>query len=105
MQFRVGHEVRFQMIVEAANEAEARHALRPAVVMADYHLDDEVSGIEVLDRLQARWGGDPVPAIVITADHTPQARKAAAASGYAYLQKPVPLGRLRALINRLAGTS
>ncbi len=92
-------------VTTAANEAEARHALRPAVVMADYHLDDEVSGIEVLDRLQARWGGDPVPAIVITADHTPQARKAAAASGYAYLQKPVPLGRLRALINRLAGTS
>ncbi len=90
-------------VFTAADETQAAAAAKPDLVMVDYHLDDDVSGIDVLARLQARWSGEPVPAIVITADHTPAARQAAQASGHAYLQKPVPLGRLRALINRLVG--
>ena len=72
----------------------------PDLVMADYHLDDGASGIDALDALQARWG-QPVPGIVITADHTPQARQSALERGYAFLPKPVAVAKLRALMNRL----
>ena len=89
--------------VTIARDAEAAAAAPvPALVLADYHLDNDVSGIDVLNRLRRLWGVS-VPAIIITADHTPAARRAAEAGGDAYLQKPVPLARLRALINRLVG--
>lgn len=72
----------------------------PDVVLADYHLDDDTSGIDALDALQARWARQ-VPGIVITADHTPQARQAALDRGYAFLPKPVAVAKLRALMSRL----
>jgi Na+/proline symporter/signal transduction histidine kinase len=72
----------------------------PDLVLADYHLDDDASGIDALDTLQARWQ-QPVPGVVITADHTPQARQAALERGYAFLPKPVAVAKLRALMNRL----
>jgi CheY-like chemotaxis protein len=69
------------------------------VALVDYHLDG-ASGIEVLERLKALWGVD-VPAIVVTADHTPEARAAATARGYGFLQKPLKPAALRAILNRL----
>jgi Na+/proline symporter/signal transduction histidine kinase/ActR/RegA family two-component response regulator len=71
----------------------------PDVALVDYHLDG-ASGIEVLERLKALWGVD-VPAIVVTADHTPEARAAATARGYGFLQKPLKPAALRAILNRL----
>jgi CheY-like chemotaxis protein len=64
------------------DEALQRSATAPDLVLADYHLDHGASGIDALDALQARWV-QPVPGVVITADHTPQARQAALDRGYA----------------------
>jgi Na+/proline symporter/signal transduction histidine kinase len=82
------------------DEALQQGATAPDLVLADYHLDHGASGIDALDALQARWV-HPVPGVVITADHTPQARQAALYRGYAFLPKPVPVARLRALMSRL----
>ncbi|MES0875189.1 hybrid sensor histidine kinase/response regulator [Sinimarinibacterium thermocellulolyticum] len=75
-------------------------ATPPDLVLADYHLDHGASGINALDALQARWAR-AVPGVVITADHTPQARQAALDRGYAFLPKPVAVAKLRALLSRL----
>ena len=71
----------------------------PDVALVDYHLDD-ANGIEALEALRKLWGVD-VPGVVITADHTPEARAAASAHGYGFLQKPMKPAALRAILNRL----
>ncbi|MFA5940129.1 MAG: PAS domain-containing hybrid sensor histidine kinase/response regulator [Sinimarinibacterium sp.] len=86
-------------------EAEAHWrggAHAPDLALVDYHLDDGASGIDALDALRRRWQRD-VPGIVVTADHTPQARQAAVDRGYAFLPKPVAVAKLRALVNRILG--
>ena len=72
----------------------------PNLLLIDYHLDGDVSGIGVADELQAYWGGR-VPGIIITADHTQDAKRAASAHGYEVLPKPVRPAALRALMNRM----
>lgn len=96
---RWGHEV-----LPAASGREA-HALcegyaPPDLALVDYHLDDGESGIDVAVQLRALWGVE-VPCVVITADPTREARDAAAAQGYALLQKPLKPAALRALMQRL----
>jgi CheY-like chemotaxis protein len=72
----------------------------PHLLLVDYHLDGDVNGIGVADELQACWGGQ-VPGIIITADHTQDAKRAASAHGYQVLPKPVRPAALRALMNRM----
>ena len=72
----------------------------PDLLLVDYHLDGGVSGISVAEELQSMWGGD-VPSIIITADHTLAAKRAAAIQGYQVLGKPLKPAALRALMNRM----
>lgn len=94
-------------VVACANHDEAdawaQHSTQaPELALVDYHLDDTVSGIDVLDALKVHWSVE-VPGIVITADHTPEARQAAVKRGYAFLPKPIAVAKLRALVNRILG--
>jgi PAS domain S-box-containing protein len=76
---------------------------RPAVpnlLLADYQLDGGVSGISVAAELHALWGNE-VPSIIITADHTQDAKRAAGVQGYQVLPKPLKPAALRALMNRM----
>ena len=59
-----------------------------------------MSGIGVAGELQSLWGRD-VPSIIITADHTQDAKRAATAQGYHVLPKPIKPAALRALMNRM----
>ena len=72
----------------------------PDLLLVDYHLDGGVSGISVAEELQSMWGGE-VPSIIITADHTLAAKRAAAVQGYQVLGKPLKPAALRALMNRM----
>ena len=72
----------------------------PHLLLVDYHLDGNVNGIGVADELQACWGSE-VPSIIITADHTQDAKRAASAHGYQVLPKPIKPAALRALMNRM----
>jgi len=72
----------------------------PDLLLVDYHLDGGVSGITVAEELQSLWGGE-VPSIIITADHTLAAKRAAAVQGYQVLGKPLKPAALRALMNRM----
>jgi len=72
----------------------------PDLMLIDYHLDGEVSGISVAQELRSAWRVE-VPGIVITADHTQHAKQAAAMQGYQVLPKPIKPAALRALMNRM----
>ncbi|HYD98798.1 MAG TPA: PAS domain-containing hybrid sensor histidine kinase/response regulator [Alphaproteobacteria bacterium] len=90
-------------VLTAADLPAAEAALngtRPDAILADFHLDEGESGLEALDRLQARYP-EPVPAVLVTADRSEELRNAAASRDYAVLYKPVKPAALRALLTRI----
>jgi CheY-like chemotaxis protein len=72
--------------------------VEPDVIIADYHLDDE-NGLAVIAALRERLGWI-APAILTTADRTPEVRDAAAAAEVALLNKPLKPAPLRAQLSR-----
>ncbi|QQK65237.1 PAS domain-containing protein [Cobetia sp. cqz5-12] len=71
----------------------------PDAILADYHLDNEVTGLMALDALDERLAGS-VPGIVITADRTDEVAEEVRRAGYHLLLKPVRPAALRALLTR-----
>ncbi len=71
----------------------------PDIVVADYHLDGNDLGVTAIAAVRAILPG--IPALVVTADHSPQTAEAARAIGAMLLQKPVSPGRLRASLSHL----
>lgn len=72
----------------------------PDLMLIDYHLDDGANGVHEARLLQDLWG-QVIPGIVVTADHTQEARAQAEQQHYALLPKPVKPAALRALMGRL----
>jgi CheY-like chemotaxis protein/anti-sigma regulatory factor (Ser/Thr protein kinase) len=71
----------------------------PDAILADYHLDNEVTGLMALEALSERFEG-AVPGIVITADRTEAVAEEIKRAGYQLLLKPVKPAALRALLTR-----
>ena len=71
----------------------------PDAILADYHLDNEVTGLMALEALAERLEG-AVPGIVITADRTEEVAEEIKRSGSQLLLKPVRPAALRALLTR-----
>ncbi len=92
---RWGVDVRTAETVAAAL-AHARGD-RPDVVVADYHLHDELDGLDALDALRAVCGR-ATPALLITADGSDTLKHAARDRGYPVLTKPVKPASLRAFL-------
>ena len=89
-------------VVTARNEEQAMLESRdapPDLLVVDYHLDDDRTGLEVYEGLRDRYG--EIPAILISADHGDTLRKAAARAGCALLHKPIRPLALKSLITRL----
>ena len=89
-------------VATARNLLEARAALSdfgpPDVLVADYHLDTG-DGIEAIRALR----GDlrrKIPAILATADRSPEVRDLAARDDVAILNKPIKPAPLRAQLAR-----
>ncbi|WP_043528106.1 hybrid sensor histidine kinase/response regulator [Litchfieldella xinjiangensis] len=76
----------------------------PDAILADYHLDNEVTGLMALEALAERCQG-AVPGIVITADRTEEVAEEIRRSGYQLLLKPVRPAALRALLTRMLQAS
>jgi DNA-binding response OmpR family regulator len=72
----------------------------PALLLVDYHLDDKVTGLEVIAALRAE-AGCYLSAAILTADHSTEVSERVRAAGHALLHKPVKPAALRALINRI----
>ncbi len=95
-----GCEVRTICEVAELSELTRNHPEPPDVILADYHLDDEHNGIDLMNRLRAHYDHD-IPGILITADQTETVRNEARAQGYRILHKPLKPAALRALLSRL----
>ena len=91
------------LAARTADEAEAlvKKSL-PDLLLLDYHLDAELTGLVLRERLVALVGERPT--IVITADHSESVRLAVAAAGCQLLHKPLkPLALKSSMSRTLAG--
>lgn len=70
--------------------------LEPELVLADYHLD-EGTGIDAVKELRVKLGS-ALPAVLVTADRSPEMQERAKQHGIAILNKPVKPAALRAMI-------
>src|SRR5262249_18020844 len=72
----------------------------PDIVLADYHLDLS-TGLEAIAAVVAA-AGRQLPAIVITADPSPQVQREVRSAGHPLLRKPLKAASLRALLSKFA---
>lgn len=75
-------------------------AFTPNIVLADFHLDNGESGLTAVQRLRQARGLD-IPAVVITADHSPEVSDEVSGAACEILRKPVKPAELRALITHI----
>ena len=92
-------------VLTAASKAEAVEALEqtgqiPALILADYHLNNERTGYDAVHGVRRHLGRD-IPAAIITADRSDDTRKILRAQYLPILNKPVKPNRLRALMTSL----
>lgn len=92
---RWGVDVRVAETVASAL-AQAR-ADRPDVLVADYHLHDEMDGLGALQALREVCGAH-TPAVLVTADGSDTLKRAARDLGLPVLTKPVKPASLRAFL-------
>jgi CheY-like chemotaxis protein len=69
--------------------------------VADYHLG-EGNGVEAIRRIRQAYKAD-IPALLITADRTPEVRAEAERDDIAVQHKPVRPAALRAYLTQVAG--
>ncbi|MGQ0801619.1 MAG: hybrid sensor histidine kinase/response regulator [Pseudomarimonas sp.] len=72
----------------------------PSLLLLDYHLDFDSTGIVLLKELRAKLGD--IPAAIITADHSEAIRREVEAAGAWLLHKPLKPLALKSLLARLA---
>ncbi len=75
---------------------------RPDILLADFHLDEALDGLAVLDILRREAGGAPIPAALVTADRSEDLAQRARSADFPLLHKPVRPAALRALLAALA---
>src|SRR5206468_710594 len=87
---------------EALDKLEARAAVD--LVIADYRLESGHTGIESIQLLRERFGGQ-VPAILVTGSTDPDLALQADRAGFHLLHKPVMPAKLRSLVTfKLTGS-
>lgn len=70
----------------------------PDIILADYQLDGDETGIEAIAQMRAMTDGQ-IPAILITANQSKFVRQLAEANDISVMHKPAKLGQLRAMID------
>ncbi|MCW5582027.1 MAG: response regulator, partial [Luteimonas sp.] len=85
------------LLATTVDDALAKIAQQPDVLLVDYHLHDRLDGLDALDALRAA-AGHAVPGALLTADGSDTLGQAARARGYRVLTKPVKPASLRAFL-------
>ncbi|MBK8288553.1 MAG: PAS-domain containing protein [Cellvibrionales bacterium] len=91
------------VVSTARDENSALESLRkhiPDLVIADYQLDDGVTGLQLVEALNMAANRD-FPVLVITANNTEDIRRLTEQQGHMFMAKPVKPARLRALMSSL----
>ncbi|WP_417775968.1 NahK/ErcS family hybrid sensor histidine kinase/response regulator [Stutzerimonas xanthomarina] len=76
----------------------------PEVILADYHLDQGVTGWDVVAALRAHFALE-IPAVMVTADRSDQCRRQLQGFGVPVLNKPVKAGKLRSVLSHMLSDS
>jgi len=71
----------------------------PDIALIDYHLDDEDTGLGLIEELRVS-GGHALPCVLVTADRSTDLKKQAEAMGVSILNKPVKPAALRAVLSQ-----
>jgi len=95
---RWGVDCRLASDVEQARDELTRGPID--LILADYHLSDDLDGLQALQQLRHDCPNLP-PAAMITADGSSELKQRARALGYPVLHKPVRPAALRALLTAL----
>lgn len=74
----------------------------PELILADYHLDQGLTGWDVAQALRAHFDSQ-IPLVMITADRSDQCRRELQGFGVPVLNKPVKAGKLRSVLSHLLG--
>jgi CheY-like chemotaxis protein len=74
----------------------------PDIALVDYHLDEGLTGVDVVRALRARFGHN-LPAVVVTGDWSPAVAADVSAAQCELLRKPTRPAELRALMTHLLG--
>lgn len=86
-------------VTDAANAIKLcqQYKVVPRVLLLDYHLDNDETGIDVLEQLEQHFD-ERIPAAMLTAERADQSLKLFRELGLQVLNKPVKPGKLRAFI-------
>ena len=86
--------------LDKINRLRLEHDQAPALLLVDYHLDNKVTGLDVIAALRAALGPE-LPAVILTADYSKEISELVREAGHALLHKPIKPAALRALISRI----
>lgn len=75
----------------------------PDVILADYRLQKNLTGVQAIEEIN-RFLGKKISAAIITGDTAPDRIREAEASGYLIMHKPFKPMQLRAFLNRVHQT-
>ena len=75
-------------------------ATPPDIILCDYRLQDAMTGLEVLRRLEQQHG-KPIPAIIITGEHTSVVETEHQQKDYLLLTKPIQPMQMQVAISNL----
>lgn len=90
-------------VLVAGSEEEAIEAVGdmvPDVIIADYRLRGERTGVQAIERVRREFG-QSIPALIVTGDTAPERLREAKASGNPLVHKPVQPAALRAFLRRV----
>ncbi len=76
---------------------------KPQIMLADYQLDHDETGLEAMTMMRERFSDPNIPGILISADPRLSVSEEAKALGFYFLKKPIKPAAMRALIRRLVG--
>ena len=86
------------LAIDYSGAIEALDGQAPDLIIVDLHLNDNVTGLVVVEQLRAYFS-DTIAAILITADYTDQEQELRKKLGIPLLNKPVRPGKLRAVMS------
>lgn len=89
-----GHEV---VAAASGDELLACLGTAPDVIVSDYRLSGRETGLDVIDRVRARFGA-ALPAVVVTGDTDPALSRSVARQAVRLAHKPLDVDGLRAVL-------
>lgn len=90
----------YSSITELEADGE-RPAEDPVAIIADYRLENGLTGVDAIQIIRRRHHYE-VPAVIVTGDKDPERLRMMSPTGFTVLQKPVAPGKLRSYLANMA---